>query len=272
MTERHVSKLLVVGSVLFFFLLSGVAQADKKWHDRKDEGWFFYHEKVIPREPEVKPPAPQPAPDAQPAKPLAQIVKEKGEMLLGEAIVNPTEENVKAYMIYQKTMMDGSQRFAQTWERVLAKHPDLYLASHYSEDVSQDMRGQLRLLADKAGIFFFYSSTCPHCQKQVDTIRKLQSRYNFQVMAISVDGGVIPGMQDITVNDNGVSATMGVEQVPSIYLVYPNENRFEVISQGFLPVTDIERRIYNHAQMDSEINPVNMLELINNQQSSYRRP
>jgi len=57
------------------------------------------------------------------SKPAHQRIKETGEMILGNAMVNPTEENVRAYMEYQKKMLDDANRFSQVWERVLAKYP-----------------------------------------------------------------------------------------------------------------------------------------------------
>ncbi len=238
------------------------------WFTSKDEGWYFYRGKPLPPKEEAQEdhpveavPVPSPAP--QQRKTDAEMVKEFGEKLLGQAMVNPTEDNVKTYMLYQKRMMDGANQFAQVWERVLAKNPDLYLATHYSEDVTANMQKGIEDLARRAGIFFFFSSTCPHCHRQAPAILELKQKYGFQVIAVSMDGGDMPILRGMVAPDNGISANLGIGTVPAIYLAYPGEDRFEAISQGYLPYNDIERRIYHYAEIKKGVNPNNMLDLIN---------
>ena len=186
--------------------------------------------------------------------------------MLGAAMVNPTESNIKAYMEYQKMMTDGANTFANVWERVLAKNPDLYLAQYAADDVKADMKTEVKKLASRAGLFFFYSSTCPHCHKQAASIIELQSTYGFQIMAVSTDGVVIPAVARWSVPDNGISQNLGIESVPAIYLAYPEQNVFQPISQGYLPYNDIERRLFHYAELEKGTKDLN----INSSAVDYR--
>lgn len=231
-----------------------LAENSERWFNRKDEGWFWYKSKPIP--PEEIPSellAGIPPVRESNSKPAHQIIKEEGERLLGEAMVNPTEENVKTYMVYNKMMLDGASKFTKVWERVLAQNPELYLSAFYSEDVSTNSQKNVDKLAQEAGIFFFFRSDCPHCHKQVTSLLQLKEKYGFNVLAVSIDGGTIPAIRDITRMDNGISARLGIKAVPALYLGYPDKDKFEPISQGgYLAINDLERRLSHYAQLQEK--------------------
>lgn len=243
----------VLALTMFLFVTVAAAAENKNWFTRKDEGWFFYKSKPAP--PKEIPPEPKkatPQVGSGESKPAHQRLKEHGELLLGKAMVNPTEENVREYMTFQKRMFDGADKFSQIWERVLANNPNLYLQEHYAEDVATGMGKDIKKLAKSAGVFFFFRSDCPYCHKQVNAINDLQRRYGFKVLAVSMDGGMIPGLQNVR-KDNGIAANLGIKAVPAIYLAYPEENKFEPISQGgYLSIVDIERRMSQYVQIESE--------------------
>ena len=258
---------IIVLSICVMFLAGATAAAEEKtWFSRKDEGWFFY--KSTPPPPKERPRREKSTPEKQEAnsKPAHQRIKETGEMILGNAMVNPTEENVRAYMEYQKKMLDDANRFSQVWERVLAKYPDLYLSQYASEQVAADMTAGIKALAAKTGLFFFFRSDCPHCHREAEAIIVLREKYGFGIFAVSLDGGGMPGLEGITVADNGISENLSVNAVPAIYLAYPEEDRFEPVSQGYLSLIDIERRLYHYAQMETqgEYNSVSVSDFVLN--------
>ena len=115
--------MVVLALTVFLFVTVAAAAENKNWFTRKDEGWFFYKSKPAPPK-EIPPEPKKETPQARSggSKPAHQRLKEYGELLLGKAMVNPTEENVREYMIFQKRMFDGADKFSQIWERVLAKN------------------------------------------------------------------------------------------------------------------------------------------------------
>lgn len=236
----------------------GFADERQSWFTRKDEGWFFYKSKPQPppekeQEEEQQPVKPSLSLPQEVSKPAYQIIKEQGEKLLGNAMVNPTEENVRTYMEYQKQMLDDAGKFADVWTRVLAKHPHLYRSSFSAEDVAVRTKKSLRGFAKKTGLFFFYQADCPDCHKQAIVINEFKWHYNYEVIAISLDGVILPEIKDISKVDNGIAAKLGIKAVPAIYLAFPEENRIEPVSQGaFVPLTEIERRVNYYAKKEAE--------------------
>jgi len=231
------------------------AENGNNWFEKKNEGWFFYKTKPKPpkKAPKEEISVPAPVQPPTPVKPDHVRIREHGELLLGNAMVNPTEGNVKKYMEYQKEMMDAAERFSRVWERVLAQSPDLQANEYYSEDVQGTIQREIDKLARNTGIFFFFSSDCPHCHKQVGPIMELQRKYGYKIIAVSMDGGVIPQVEHITVPDNGISARLNIQSVPAIYLATPSTDKIDPISQGgYLSLLDIERRLYYYVQLQTQ--------------------
>jgi conjugal transfer pilus assembly protein TraF len=257
----------IIIAIIIMLLTSGLATAEtgNTWFQKKDEGWFFYKTKPKPPQKAPKENPPEPVPAYQPptpAKPAHIRVREHGELLLGNAMVNPTENNVKKYMEYQKEMYDAAERFSRVWERVLAQSPDLQANEYYSEDVHSAIQKEIGILAENTGIFFFFRSDCPHCHKQVGPIMELQRKYGYKIIAVSMDGGVLPQVEPMTVLDNGISTRLNIQSVPAIYLASPGTDKIDPISQGgYLSLLDIERRLYYYVKLQTQYASGLMLDL-----------
>ena len=219
--------------------------AAPKWWEKHDEGWFFYNEKTAPAEPEESAvPTTTPSPKEEP--PLAtDIIKKEGDRLLSEALVNPTEDNVVRYMRYQKESLDMSTRLAYIWQRMLMKYPDLYMNTGTTK-VHYEIKESVDRLAKKAGLFFIYSAGCEVCQHAARVVTDFMSAHpNFIVFPVTIDRP-LPSLADSTKPDNGITSKLGVASVPTWYLAYPDENRFEHIGTGALTLSDLERRLYHY--------------------------
>jgi len=126
-------------TLLFTFLATVlVAQAatpkpgsSQFWKDR-ERGWFWYEEPPIVEEQEtVEQPkyAPQvlvpPQEDKAPELKEMEAVKKRLEDKRNMAIINPTKENIKAYVEEQELAMERAYGFADGWRRLLWEEPDL---------------------------------------------------------------------------------------------------------------------------------------------------
>jgi len=256
--------LLVSNPLLVFAEPTG----SQKWWEKHKEGWYFYNEKFPPPEPQQEEPAKQPDSAEKPSEVVKQhdkqeetkelfvdMMQRKGKELLSKAIENPTIENLRAYMEFNKLQMQISSNFSLAWARVLAMYPDLAVdipnqdadKAIYFAEQDKEVNNTIRRLADFAGLFFFYSSTCPYCQRQAFYLTEFRKKHPEMVIKpITIDGGVLPEFPD-TVMDNGISQTLGVTTVPALFLAYPPD-QFDRIATGIISTSDLEKVLVQYYQ------------------------
>jgi len=260
-------------------VLSGQSVAgNDRWWEKDNEGWFFYKNTVIPKDDEseetVKKEAPgKPSQPNLPSYPVKQKlfteqVKEKGSEMLSTAMQYPSAENIRNYLRWNKFMMDVSSNFAVAWQKELMRNPDLAYdmpivdadKDIYIREKSREADRIIYDLAKQAGLFFFYRTTCPYCQRQAQYLKEFSDTYGFQVKAVSLDRGIYPEFPDALM-DNGISVRLGVERVPAVFLAFPDEKRFERLSAGIVTFAELRQRILLHAkEINSHINYVSFVD------------
>ncbi|MCM2547190.1 conjugal transfer protein TraF [Burkholderia glumae] len=207
-----------------------------------------------------KPAAPAVASAAAPADPddfsrfkTARELREELQRREDVAIMNPTEANVVAHDRLQDYVMEKSATYADVDQRVKWKHPELdyslkrptnNVAVHtYDQIRSNDQDAQLRALAEKHGLIFFFRHDCPYCHAMAPTIRLLADRYGIDVLPVSLDGQGIPDFPNPTA-DHGQAATWGVQQVPALFIASKETGDHAMIGSGVLSLQDIVYRIF----------------------------
>jgi len=269
--ERHKIGLSLI-SLLLVVSFALPAYSKPNWWERRDEGWFFY--KDPPKEEEKRevekeekkpkveveiPPVVEPFRPEKPEPPFTEMMKKRGEELLSRAMENPTINNVRAYMEHNNLMMKLSENFSIAWQKTLMMHPELGGPAPVSDSdkdlyfgmVKKKEKEILMGLSREAGLFFFYSASCPSCERQAAHLRRFMAEYPyFVVKSVTLDGGVLPEFPE-TMMDNGIASRLGVERVPSIFLAFPPD-RFGRISDELLTMDELKRRlIWYAAEIDT---------------------
>jgi conjugal transfer pilus assembly protein TraF len=260
---------LIVG--LAFGLASGtttLAQSPEPgrpfWSDNW-RGWHFYEEPEIPQ-PEPPTSAPRLAPPASgsatasrrtPAEPPEIAEFEHLQKALEErrhiAIMRPTEVNVRRYMELEAQVVSRASTFADVAQRIAWSSPELDptlqgrpVNAKALEVFDQLQTAQRSLSISALGrdhvLFFFFRSDCPYCHAFAPTLEAFQARHGIKVVAISVDGGPIPGFADAR-RDNGIATALRVSQVPAVYLAQPFTGKITPIGFGVLSEAQLVERI-----------------------------
>ena len=105
--------------------------------------------------------------------------------------------------------------------------------------------GRSRAIADLGAdhvLFFFYRSDCPYCHAFAPILAAFQARHGIQVVAVSMDGGPMPGFPEAR-PDNGIATTLKVTQVPAIFLAQPFTGRITPIGFGVLSESQLLERL-----------------------------
>ncbi len=251
---RLLSLCLVLG------LSTPASALEQTWYGDHEEGWFWYQDP----EPEQKSPTkPEPTP-AQPAvqtaepreaDPLVRLeeIQKEVQRLKARAVLDPTPDNVRAWLEANQWQMQQSARFADAWRRVVWTHPELdyslrrptmQLAAQTWQDERRQQQDQaVAAVAKTHGLFFFFKSTCPYCHRLAPILRQLSARYGLEILPISMDGGGLPEYPSPRM-DNGLATQLGIRSVPALYLVDPAKRDIMPIGFGLLSLNEIVNRIH----------------------------
>ncbi|MDE2441757.1 MAG: conjugal transfer protein TraF [Betaproteobacteria bacterium] len=205
-----------------------------------------------------KPPAPdKPAQGAGPqlsASARVKAVTRKLEELRDRAILEPTEENVTAYIEYQNQQSQRASTLADAWERALIRHPELDYNQQrpistlgkqvWSQQREAEVRQTMLGLNQRYGIFFFYSSNCPACDAVGPVLASLRDNYGWSVVGVTKDfsSELFPS----SMLESGQRQRMGLPGTitPAIALYDTVEHRAFLIGSGVLAADEIIDRIF----------------------------
>jgi conjugal transfer pilus assembly protein TraF len=248
----------LVLAVLWPIAARAQTAASPYWSDAW-RGWHFYED---PEPDSQERPAPSPKVVSQTAKPKATRPPELAEFerlqkTLEEtrniAIMRPTEANVRRYMELESRVVARASTFADVAQRVAWATPELdptlqgrpvnAKALEVFEQQQMSQRSEsIGALGRDHVLFFFFRGDCPYCHAFAPTLEAFQARHGIKVMAISVDGGAMPGFPDAR-RDNGIATTLKVSQVPAVYLAQPFTGKITPIGFGVLSEAQLLERI-----------------------------
>ena len=181
------------------------------------------------------------------------------------AVMNPTDENVRAYMYSQDIILDVATRYAEKQMEIVKNDPILNQSNRISISNSGDIDAK-RLqgkaievavdeMARKGGLLIFVDSTCVFCAHQLPILDALKNASNpwkpMEYLVVSIDGKAPSGWKNFA-PDNGLFKKLKLSITPSIVYV-PNPtayrdgedtNQYIVVAQGEIEhVDELSKRI-----------------------------
>ena len=261
---------------------------DRQWagwcEGRDDLGWSFYcdpeeerrraEEAARMREAPSEPPETRvpeaPAPET-PAEPSAvarmDAMRAHLDELRAAAILEPTQENVEAYMREQARFMDMANAFSDRFRRVLWSTPDLdyegvrpqrNLAKKATQaDLFKTRQATMAGLNQRYGLIYVGTARCPVCRIYGPHLRRFAGDWQLTVLAVSADGSALTGWPE-AVPDRGQLAKMQVTEriVPLTALFDKQTRRVRLLGVGFLSDEELIYRIHTlTADGSTDVNP-----------------
>ena len=246
--------------ILVLSLLVSAAQADSFFKDHA-RGWHWYEPMPLAEEEEVREnsqaqeqgtQAKVVTPSPKTPSELVKAYREELENRLHRAWIEPTPRNIKSYQEMQKDMMDRSKVFSHTWLQTVFQNPELdhtlvspvnQQARHLQLDLEKERTHKtIKALSEENGLFFFFAGDCPHCHTFAPIVKRFSELYEWNVIAISVDGGTLPEFPDAQ-NDNGLFRAWEVKVLPSLYAVNPSTKTVIPVAFGVTAMDEMENRI-----------------------------
>ncbi|MFQ5728967.1 MAG: type-F conjugative transfer system pilin assembly protein TraF [Waddliaceae bacterium] len=214
------------------------------WLERKAEGWAWYEDKIQEEKPENAALQKQ-----SPTEILGQAKKELEERL-AEAIIEPSEENIVAYILLQKKWLNQSTKFSDEWARVLLDHPELdptafeFPVSHYGRQVSRDLEEskkerRIKDLSRSYGLVCFYEGGSRVSQAFSLVVQQFSEKYQWAVSGVSCDGVLLEGYEH-NYPDRGIAQAFGLNRYPALFVVDPQSQEAVPVSFGLATLEKIE--------------------------------
>lgn len=204
-----ISKYVALITMIVALAISSIAFAQTQENDqfyckeRKLGTWFYC---VPPKKEESKEAASKAALPS--ATEQIDAIAEQLDELKARAILQPTTENLTAYMRYQREQLDRASTFADQWSRAVWQNPDLdYTIQRpinalgkktWANDRKDRKEGLMASLSQRYGLFYFYSSTCSACRVYSPLIRAMSDQYGLEVLAVSMDGGPMNNFRNLS--------------------------------------------------------------------------
>ncbi|HIF9325784.1 TPA: type-F conjugative transfer system pilin assembly protein TraF [Photobacterium damselae] len=224
-------------------------------------GWRWYNE---PKAPIVQPKPPLPKqPHATitqtPSKPMTateQMNWFHGYMaeVQNQAIINPTVDNVLAFMKLSQYIDGKTTDFGMTWKEALLVDPSLsYRIKHPTESLArQTQNAQIKARKEAAvkalaeqgyGLFFVYQGQDPLNQRLAPSIQAFAEQYGISLLGISDDGKILPSIKQNRLNNGKLK----VPVIPALLAVNPNTQDIKPLAYGFISQEELLGRFLNVA-------------------------
>lgn len=216
--------------------------------ERRLGTWFYCDPaRRAPKDIPVSPPVPA-------AEQLAAVRAALDE-LKARAILNPSEENVVAYVRFQREQLDRASTFSDVWQRAIWQHPDMdYTLQRpvstlgkrtWIDNRKADRDAVLTRLGERYGLFYFYAQSCAACDVAGPILRSVADSHRLTVMAVSMDGGPSKDFPNYLV-DSGQRERMGIpgKETPALVLFDTVTKRTIPVGYGILSADEIMDRIF----------------------------
>lgn len=234
---------------LFLSCLNPVL-AEGSFYDRRSEGWFWYNDPPLeeePQKPEISKEESSPPSASQKLATYKKSLEEK----LHTALMDPTYENIEAYMTQQKDMTQRSETFAKNWQRVVLTQPHLnhetvYPTAQYARHVQEDVHRKkkedvIRSLSNRFGLFYFFKGDCAYCTSFSPIVKMFSEKYDWDVLAVSLDGTRHDLFQ--TLPNNGMAEELGVSALPALIAYAPDTQELIPVSYAMTSLDRLEDNI-----------------------------
>ena len=248
--------------VLSALLLPGLPPAGREWREWCGEpgadaslGWHFYCDSLAGGRPERESAAQPPASEGPAAIAEIEWMRQQLEESRAVAILEPTPENVAAYLHLQQASLQRAATFSDVFRRVVWSTPELdYTLTRpagalskqlWSEERRTAQQNALATLGDRYGLIYLGDAGCAGCRVFGPLLRAFALRHGLDVLAVSLTGEDLEGWPE-AVPDNGRAAELGLDgaPVPAVVLFDTGSGQVLPVSFGVIAEDQLAKRIY----------------------------
>jgi len=219
-------------------------------------GWHFYCDRDE-RDAEAEDSAAPEPPPARPESAMERILKMRRvlEEARARAVLDPSAENVAAYLHLQQEALQRAASFSDAFRRTVWGNPDLdytlrrpvgALAKRlWSDERRAERTAVLAKLGKRYGLIYLGDASCPACRVFGPLLRAFALRHGLDVLAVSLTGGPLEGWPEAA-PDQGRAARLGLKTrvVPAVFLYDTRTSRALPVSFGVVAEDQLAERIF----------------------------
>lgn len=213
-------------------------------------GTWFYCDRPKPEHEQSMPTAPGLSATDQ----LDAVTAELRE-LKARAILDPSPDNVTAYIRFQRAQLDRASLFGDVWQRAVWQTPELdytlerpvgTVAKQQWLDARKSERDRaLDQLGTRYGLFYFFAQSCGACRVMSPIVKAVADSHHITVRAISTDGGPSETFPRYTVETDQRTAMGLTTKVTPAVVLFDSVTRQPVpIGYGIIAADDLMDRIF----------------------------
>ena len=217
-------------------------------------GWHFYCDPKEEDPGEDAPRAPAPSTSKTAVERVGEI-RRVLEEARAKAILDPTAENVAAYLHLQQETLQRAATFSDAFRRTVWASPDLdytlkrpvgALAKRlWSDERRAERAAVLARLGERYGLIYLGHARCPACRVFGPLLRAFALRHGLDVLAVSMSGEPLEGWPE-AVPDRGRAARLGLKAkaFPAVVLYDTQTRRALPVAFGVVAEDQLAERIF----------------------------
>jgi len=217
-------------------------------------GWHFYCDPDVRETGEDALSTPVPSPP----KTAVERIREMRRVLeeaRARAILDPSTENVAAYLHLQQETLQRAASFSDAFRRTVWASPDLdytlkrpvgALAKRlWSDERRAERATVLARLGERYGLIYLGHAKCPACRVFGPLLRAFALRHGLDVLAVSMTGEPLEGWPE-AVPDRGRAARLGLDvtSFPAVVLYDTQTRKALPVAFGVVAEDQLAERIF----------------------------
>ena len=246
-----------MGFACLLTLLTAASAEAREWRpwcgaEASPLGWHFYCDRDEKKDEETQ--AGQ-TPKAKSAKERILATRQALEEARAQAILEPSPENVTAYLRLQQEALQSAAAFSDAFRRAVWSNPEIdytlkrpvgALAKRlWTEERRAERAASLARLRMRYGLIYLGSEKCPACRVFGPLLRAFALRHGLEVLAVSTTGGALEGWPE-AVADQGRAERLGIKApvLPALILYDTKSRRVIPVSYGVVAEDQLAERIF----------------------------
>ena len=217
-------------------------------------GWHFYCDRQE-APPQTQSDAVPAVPDARSATERILEMRQALEEARAAAILDPSTENVTAYLRLQQETLAKAASFSDAFRRTVWATPELdytlkrpvgALAKRlWSDERRAEVAAALAKLGERYGLIYLGHPGCAGCRVFGPLLRAFAERHGLDVLAVSLTGGPLEGWPE-AVPDNGRARKLGLAgtPVPAVVLFDTKTKKVLPVGFGVMAEDQLAQRIF----------------------------